>query len=77
MLKKAGGAFAIATCSLASVAVAAKSMQTFPWSSKLEANHILKSPVWPERFPLTEEHLKRIDQTDDGVFYSQVRNAQP
>ena len=44
-----------------------------PWSSSKDANTILKEPAWPETFPLSPEHFRRIDETSDGDFYAEPR----
>ena len=44
-----------------------------PWSSDKDAASILEEPRWPEQFPLTSQHLSRVDSSSDGVFYSQPR----
>jgi len=39
----------------------------------LSASTILLDPQWPAEFPITAEHLKRLDETADADFYSQPR----
>jgi len=57
---------------MAGVALSARSPKQ-PWSSSLDANSILAKPDFPPEFPLTEQHLSRIDETEDTRFYSQPR----
>ena len=36
----------------------------YPWSRPgATASTILQDPQWPEDFPITSEHLKRLDET--------------
>ena len=44
-----------------------------PWETDDLAGRILESPAWPESFPLTAEHLSRIDPAPDTIFYAAPR----
>jgi len=45
-----------------------------PWErSGVTAAQTLQVPSWPDKFPLTAEHLKRLDETDDAIFYQRPR----
>ena len=47
---------------------------TEPWEqSRLPADKILEVPEWPEAFPLSARHLKRIDESPDTKFYAEPR----
>ena len=46
----------------------------YPWSRPgATASTILEDPQWPADFPITSEHLKRLDETVDTSFYAQPR----
>ena len=46
----------------------------YPWSRPgATASTILDDPQWPADFPITSEHLKRLDETVDTSFYAQPR----
>ena len=50
-----------------------------PWShppSDQNAATILLDPQWPRSFPLSSEHLSRIDERDDADFYTAPRFGQ-
>lgn len=34
---------------------------------------VLTNPKWPESWPYTEEDFKRMDESDDSLFYDQPR----
>jgi SAM-dependent methyltransferase len=34
---------------------------------------VLENPNWPKKWPYTEQDFKRMDETDDGLFYSEPR----
>lgn len=45
-----------------------------PWSRPgASATTILEEPDWPPTFPLSAEHLKRLDESPDSNFYAQPR----
>ena len=45
-----------------------------PWTrAGASASTILVDPEWPAHFPLTAEHLRRIDESRDTQFYAQPR----
>lgn len=39
----------------------------------MNAEEVLKSPKWPEKWPFYEDDFSRMDETSDGDFYSQPR----
>jgi len=46
----------------------------YPWSRPgAPAATILDAPEWPAEFPLSAEHLKRIDESPDSDFYREPR----
>ena len=47
-----------------------------PWETGLSPNEVLHHPQWPKAFPLGEQHLRRLDESPDTVFYSQPRLVQ-
>ena len=38
-----------------------------------EAEKVLVNPQWPASWPYTEEDFKRMDESDDAIFYDQPR----
>ena len=62
--------------SFVAAAAGIMSKQKEPWDTELPAASVLLAPAWPENFPLTEVHLKRIDESDDGQFYFHPRLVQ-
>lgn len=42
-------------------------------NSKVNAEEVLKSPKWPEKWPFYDDDFNRMDETSDGDFYSQPR----
>ena len=55
------------------VASANTNKMSGPWETGETAAKILDKPTWPQTFPLTKEHLSRIDESPDTQFYSQPR----
>ena len=49
---------------------------TEPWERGLPARNILEHPEWPESFPLSSAHLRRLDESDDTRFYAEPRIVQ-
>lgn len=39
----------------------------------MNAEEVLKSPKWPEKWPFYDDDFNRMDETSDGDFYSQPR----
>lgn len=37
------------------------------------AEKVLTNPKWPETWPYTEDDFKRMDESDDSLFYDQPR----
>lgn len=34
---------------------------------------VLEAPQWPESWPYSDEDFKRMDESDDAIFYDQAR----
>ena len=47
-----------------------------PWETGQPAALVLDAPDWPAAFPLSVEHLSRIDQSPDTRFYAEPRLVQ-
>lgn len=47
-----------------------------PWDVSVPAGEVLKAVNWPETFPLTAAHLRRLDESDDSRFYAEPRIVQ-
>ena len=60
-------------CTVGGVLAVRGNMAAQPWSSSKDANTILKKPEWPEKFPLSPEHFRRIDESSDSDFYAEPR----
>ena len=47
----------------------------FPLAFSLSsmAEKVLVNPQWPASWPYTEEDFKRMDESDDAIFYDQPR----
>lgn len=43
------------------------------FSTKSMAEKVLSNPQWPESWPYSKEDFKRMDESDDGIFYDQPR----
>ena len=74
MRRLAGAALASALGGLVGIAAHRVANTEYPWSRPgSSASTILHDPQWPAEFPITAEHLKRLDETKDAQFYSQPR----
>lgn len=70
-LLRVGGSIAVLSFLGLWRTMASKSAE--PWETGNAPSLVLAAPLWPKEFPLTANHLKRLDEHDDGVFYSQPR----
>ena len=60
--------------SLVGITAARMATAEYPWSRPgATATTILVNPQWPDEFPFSAEHLKRIDETPDTQFYQHPR----
>lgn len=47
--------------------------QPLAWSLNSMAEKVLQSPKWPAEWPYSDEDFKRMDESDDGIFYDNPR----
>ena len=47
--------------------------QPLAWSLNSMAEKVLQSPKWPAEWPYSEEDFKRMDESDDAIFYDSPR----
>ncbi len=40
---------------------------------RLTVEDVLRSPKWPEKWPFTNADFRRMDETDDEIFYESPR----
>ena len=73
-MRRLGAALAGAFGGLVDITAARMATAEYPWSRPgATATTILVNPQWPDEFPFSAEHLKRIDETPDTQFYQHPR----
>jgi hypothetical protein len=43
------------------------------WRLNSMAEKVLQNPTWPPEWPYSEEDFKRMDESDDSIFYDSPR----